>query len=551
MKKTTICSLIFFGLFFACSLLLDGTAVLAASSRSDVKKLTIAGTGDLQGRLDPIQGSVRFDMASPKTAVTGGIDRIATLIKQIRRETPNPVIVLTSGDDLMGRYFHQFKGKAIFTLMEMAGYDILGLGNHDFDGGPGVLAEALESVSIPALCSDLQVEGTVMEKSCSPYLIRDFQGIRIGLFSLMTRDFPVITSGGKVKLSIDRQKTVLEMVHLLRNKGARVIIAVTHIGNREDHNLAAETTGIDIIFGGHSHGYTATVEHTGNTLIVNGGEKGAALVRLDVNLDSSGHIIPDSAEYTLLPVTASIEPDKQVADKLSQYRDQLPRATVIGNTLRKWDLTKTSLRTGESPVADLVTDTIRTRFNTDLVFFNSGAFRGNTSYPAGPVTDTMIAEIDEFENDIILLTIKGKYLLQILETSAKKIGTGGFLQVSGLRFSILPLSPANTGSSRIKNIEILGSDGSHYPLDPERDYLLATNDFLALHGGDGYDQFRKYGHGIRNTYSTMGSIIIDRFLREKTVNPAEPDGRITILRSQGQFNLHHDSQPALLISSGG
>ncbi|WP_228855290.1 bifunctional metallophosphatase/5'-nucleotidase [Desulfomarina profundi] len=541
MKKTTFyslvfsCSLFFTGLFFSVSI-----ADLSASPRSAAKQLTIIGTGDLQGRLDPVREFVP-GMASRKTAVTGGISRIATLIKQIRQETQNPVIVLSSGDDLMGRYFHQFKGKAIFTLMEMAGYDILGLGNHDFDGGPGVLAEALESVSMIALCSDLQVEGTVMEKSCSPYLIRNYQGIRIGFFSLMTRNFPVITSTGKIKLSIDRKNTARKMVSLLRKKGARIIIAVTHTGNREDHKLAGETTGIDIIFGGHSHDYTATVEQTGDTLIVNGGEKGMALVRLDVNLDSSGHIIPDSAKYTLLPVSASIAPEKRVADTLKHYRDQLPKAAIIGNTLKNWDLTKTALRTGESPVADLVTDTIRTRFNADIVLFNSGAFRGNTSYPAGPVTDTMIAEIDEFENDIILLTIKGKHLLQILETSAGKLGTGGFLQVSGIRLSISPASPANADSSRIKSIKTVDPDGSLHPLDPERDYLLATNDFLALHGGDGYGQFRQYGHDIRNTYSTMGSIMIDRFLREQTVSPAKPDGRITILRSKSQFNLHHDS----------
>ena len=542
MKKTTFyslvfsCSLFFMALFFSGSL-----ADLSASPRSTAKQLTIIGTGDLQGHLDPVREFVP-GMASRKTAVIGGISRIATLIKQIRQETQNPVIVLSSGDDLMGRYFHQFKGKAIFTLMKMAGYDILGLGNHDFDGGPGVLAEALESVSIPALCSDLLVKGTVMEKSCSPFLIRNYQGIRLGFFSLMTRDFPVITSAGEVKISLDKQNTVREKISLLRKKGARVIIAVTHIGNREDLNLAAETTGIDIIFGGHSHDYTTTVEQTGNTLVVNGGEKGTALVRLDVTLDSTGHIIPGSAEYALLPISASIAPEKQVADKLRQYRDQLPKAVIIGNTLKEWDLTKTSLRTGESPVANLVTDTIRARFNTDIVLFNSGAFRGNTSYHAGPVTDTMIAEIDEFENDIILLTIKGKHLLQILETSAGKLGTGGFLQVSGIRLTISPqIPPANADSSRIRSIKTVDPDGSLHPLDPERDYLLATNDFLALHGGDGYGQFRQYGHDIRNTYSTMGSIMIDRFLREQTVSPAEPDGRITILRSKSQFNLHHDS----------
>jgi hypothetical protein len=61
---------------------------------------------------------------------------------------------------------------------------------------------------------------------------------------------------------------------------------------------------------------------------------------------------------------------------------------------------------------------------------------------------------------------------------------------------------------------------------------VATNDFLALHGGDGYFQFKQFGHSIRNTYSTMGSILTDRFIKEHTVSPEEVDGRITIIHSQ-------------------
>jgi 5'-nucleotidase len=520
------------GLLLFFSLAFSEAATLPDSSCFPAKKLTIIGTGDLQGHLEPSSRSVHLGLSSPKTEVTGGISRIGTLIEQVRQDTTNPVIILSSGDDLMGRYFRQFSGKAIYELMDMAGYEILAPGNHDFDGGPGVLAEALESVSISALCSDLQVAGTVMENSCRQYLVKEYQGIRIGFFSLMTGHFPLITSAGNVRLHPDRKQLVREMVGILRKKGARVIIAITHIGSGEDVRLARQTAGIDIIFGGHSHSYGTRLIKINNTLIVNGGEKGSALVRLDINLDSSGHILADSAEYTLLPVSAALTPDRTISKKLKYYRDKLPTTAVIGKTLKKWNLTKTGLRDGESPVADLITDTIRHRFNTDIVLFNSGAFRGNTSYPAGPVTDTMISEIDEFENDIILLAIKGKYLRQILETSADRIGTGGFLQVSGLRFSIT-LSPSlPPGTGKIGDLEIISKNGLPRPIEPEQDYLVATNDFLALHGGDGYFQFKQFGHSIRNTYSTMGSILTDRFIKEHTVSPEEVDGRITIIHSQ-------------------
>ena len=82
----------------------------------------------------------------------------------------------------MGPYFHQFHGKAIFGLMEKAGYQILALGNHEFDKGPGVLAEALDTISFPVPCTDLEVQGTVLEQRCRPCLIREYQGVRIGFF---------------------------------------------------------------------------------------------------------------------------------------------------------------------------------------------------------------------------------------------------------------------------------------------------------------------------------------------------------------------------------
>jgi len=190
----------------------------------------------------------------------------------------------------------------------------------------------------------------------------------------------------------------MSLIELLKNKGAEVIIAVTHIGTDRDRKLATEVQGIDIIFGGHLHNYQSKLERVGDTLIVNGGEKGMALVRLDVDLDEMNRVVADSATYSLIPITADIKPDSEVEQQLSQYYSQLPAATVLGTTEKKWDLTSATLRSRESGVADMITDMIRTQFQTDIVLFNSGAFRGNARIPPGSVTDAMLAEIDEYHH---------------------------------------------------------------------------------------------------------------------------------------------------------
>lgn len=175
-------SIILFSLLFTFFLGCSSLPAAPSGSSTIAKQLTFIGTADLQGHLESALRSIDLGGEGQKTDVVGGIARIATLIKDIINQSPGPVIVLSSGDDLMGRYFHTFNGKAIFTLLDTAGYEILALGNHEFDRGPGLLAQALEKTKFTTLCSDLAIKGTVMEDSCQPLLIRKYHTVQIGFF---------------------------------------------------------------------------------------------------------------------------------------------------------------------------------------------------------------------------------------------------------------------------------------------------------------------------------------------------------------------------------
>ena len=507
---------------------------------SETRRLIFIGTADLQGRLGPVERSVNLGNDGTAVPVVGGIARIASTIKKIKQSEKAPVIVISSGDDLMGSYFHSFDGKAIFELMGKAGYDILGLGNHEFDRGPGVLGEALEKTDFTTLCSDLLVVGTALENSCQPYLIREFDTIKVGFFSLMTEEFPFVTSGGNVRLQADNQAVAQNMVTLLKQQGADIVVAVTHVGADQDRHLAASVDGIDIIFGGHSHNYLLDYEHVGSTLIVNGGEKGPALVYLDISFAQDNTILKNSVHFRLIPVTRDIEEDKHVKSLLASYKEKMPAAVVLGKTETTWDLSKSSVRSGESTVADLVNDLIRKKFAVDIVFNNAGAFRGNKEYPPGPVTDTMLHEIDEFENDVYLLNIKGRYLKEILEHSASQVGQGGFLQLSGLRFTVNMSAKAQiltdqndtwsvtSDGGRVADIKIVARDGSYHALDLDKTYSIACNAYLAERSGDKYFWFKQYGQDPRNTYTTLYSVLAEEFGKQKILNTPETDGRITL-----------------------
>ncbi len=508
------------------------------------RQLTFLATADLQGQLEPSTSSIRLNGSDQKTRVVGGISRIASLIKEVKATNDHPVIALTSGDDLMGRYFHTFHGKAISSLFSVAGYSIFAPGNHEFDFGPAVLGKALEQSNMVILCSDMDSKGTALEKTCQRSFIKEYDAIRIGYFSLMTPDFSSITHAGDVSLRGSNSAIAREMVTALQAQGADIIVAITHIGIDLDRELAAEVDGIDLIFGGHSHGYLPELETINNTLIVNGGEKGVAVVRLDVNLDKNKRILPQSASYSLLPVLASTPEDPEAAKKLQYFTQQLPAAVVLGSTEAEWHLDKKSLRSGESSVANMVNDLILEKFQVDLVLNNSGAFRGQKVYPAGPVTDTMLHEVDEFNNNIYLLKIKGKYLREILEHSAASLGHGAFLQIAGARIKIMTTATkqeivqtdkqwrVTRPGQQILTVQMRSHDGSYTSLDPEKIYSVATNAFLASNGGDKYFWFKQYGTEQNNTYTSLYSVMAMKIGQTKILNPVQADGRIHLVTKQ-------------------
>jgi len=507
------------------------------------QQLIFLHTADLHGRIEPSKRVIQIDDSGKQQEVVGGLNRIASVIKNIEQsDVDTPVITLSSGDDLMGKYFNYFDGNATLDLMSQAGYDIVSLGNHEFNRGPEVLAKSLKKTDIKALCSDLVIADTALEGSCLPYYIATFGSTRVGFFSLMTKEFPSITNGENVQLKDNNLNVAKQMVHLLREQGADFIVAVTHIGLKQDRLLAANVEGIDIIFGGHSHILLFDYEQIGQTILLSGGEKGDALLSLNISLDQNSKIINESIQFHLIPITEDILEDEATKIKLSSYQQKIPAEVVLGTTETHWDLRKATIRSKESTVAGLVNDLIREKFNVDIVLNNSGAFRSNKDFPPGLVTDAMLREIDKFENDIYLVKIKGRYLKEILEHSASGMGSGGFLQVSGLRYTIDSSAETqilNNGhdtwsvekaGGKVTHVEIVNTHGVTSAVDPNKVYSLACNAFLVEKMGDGYFWFKQYGSDFQNTYLTIYSVLTEAFHINKTINIPAPDGRISFIQ---------------------
>jgi len=500
------------------------------------KNISIVGTADLQGMLESSVQKIDLDGDGKLDKVEmGGISHLATLYKALKKENPNTVIV-SAGDDLMGRYFHVFKGKAILSMMSHAGYDLYAFGNHEFDKGSDVLAEALEGVGFTSLCSDLNVSKSALNGKCQAYEIREIDGVKVGFFSLIVEKFSNSTGEKKVTLLANNVTIAKRMVKGLKEKGATVIVLISHIGYKVDTALAKRVKGIDLIFGGHSHAYIKKIGRIHKTAIVNGGEQGSQVVKVDLPLDKNQKVIHSKVRMTKIPVTSQYIADEVVEKYLKGYQEKLPKSIVLGQTKRNWIMDSKVNRKGESEVANMINDLIREKYKVDIVLNNAGAFRGKKLYAKGDITNNMLKEIDEFGNYAYLLTLKGKYLKPILEKSASNYGHGGLLHPSGLKYTIelqkekqlVKDEKITKKGNRVKDIKIL-EKGKWVDIDIKKEYTLAINSFIGREDGDGFFWFRKYGTDIQNTYATFYSIMSEEIDEKKELTPKEKDRRLIIL----------------------
>ncbi len=140
--------------------------------------ITILHTNDTHSQIDPMPEN------DPQFPGKGGVARRATLVKRIRKENPNTLLV-DAGDQFQGTpYFNFFRGEVEYKAMSMIGYDVVTLGNHEFDNGVDALAAAMKFANFEFVSSNYEVRGTPLEASVKPYVVRVVGGVRVGLFGM-------------------------------------------------------------------------------------------------------------------------------------------------------------------------------------------------------------------------------------------------------------------------------------------------------------------------------------------------------------------------------
>ena len=262
-------------------------------------KLTVLHTNDQHSRIEP------FDASYTKNPNPGGFARRASLIQKIRSEEKN-VLLLDSGDIFQGTpYFNFFGGELEFKLMSMMRYDASTMGNHDFDNGLQGFMKVLPNANFPFICSNYDFKNTILDGKTEAYKIFIKDGIKVGIFAVGIELNGLV---GKKNYAETIYQDPIEMAQhyadFLRNeKKCDLVICLSHIGfdyqdqpdKISDKHLAAKTSGIDLILGGHTHTFLKEPlkfkNKNGNNVIVNQvGWAGILLGRLDFYFDKNKNV---------------------------------------------------------------------------------------------------------------------------------------------------------------------------------------------------------------------------------------------------------------------
>jgi 5'-nucleotidase len=262
----------------------------ALSANADETIVTILHTNDTHSQIDPLPPNDR-------NAGKGGVARRATLVKRIRKENPNTLLI-DAGDVLQGTpYFNFFKGEVEYKAMSAIGYDVGTLGNHEFDNGVEALAAALKFANFDIVSANYDVKGTALEGRVKPYVVKTVGGIRVGLFGLGISPVALITAENFKGITFnDPVIAARNVVKILREQErCALVVCMSHLGyplssrrsnTIEDPQLAAQVDGIDFIASGHSHLFMENpVEQTqpcgAKTLIFQVGKSGINVGRVD------------------------------------------------------------------------------------------------------------------------------------------------------------------------------------------------------------------------------------------------------------------------------
>ena len=462
---------------------------VTAKKNERVYQITLLHTNDHHGRFWK-NSKGEYGMGARKT-----------LIDRIRAEVESKgglLLLLDAGDVNTGIPESKIlNAKPDILGMNLLGYDAMAVGNHEFDNPVSILLIQQSWMKFPLLSANIYDKIT-KKLLFKPFTTFDFKGLKIIILGLVTED--TVKQGNPENIGnlefVNAIDTCRKIVPRLKEK-SDILIALTHLGYYPNAShgpnapgsvsLARAVDGIDVIVDGHTHTILEQPDVQNNTIIVQAGEYGKYLGRLD--LEYSGGKLTKKA-YRLIPVnlkkkikkdnkTIRVFVDKEIPEDyetiefLSKYQEIGVEKfnMVVGFSNAKFIGDRDITRNFETSLGNLVCRAAMSKTFADLSVINSGGIRAGL--PSGSITYKDILKVSPFGNTICTVMLTGKELAAYLEKAINmEKDTGAFAQISGATIVV--------SRKKISQVLIRGKI-----LSDSKKYKLVIPSYIAA-GGDGY-----------------------------------------------------------------
>jgi 5'-nucleotidase/UDP-sugar diphosphatase len=420
-------------------------------------------------------------------------------------------------------------------MMNQLGYDAMTVGNHEFDDGPEVLRGFVDALNFPILMSNADFSAEpLLAGSLQKSTVISVNGELIGLIGLTPQDTNELSSPGKGVNFTDPSDAVQHQVDALTGASVNIIIVLSHSGYDVDQAVAANTTGVDIIVGGHSNTYLSNTSDrakgpyptmVGNTAIVQAYAYSKYLGELNATFDDDGNLLSATGE----PITMNSEvvEDAATVARIAEAAEPLIeiRNKVVGTTSTVIEGSREICRVSECEMGNLVADSHLDRVadqGISIAILNGGGIRA--SIDVGDVTMGDVLTVLPFQNMVSTMQLSGANVIAALENGVSKVEevAGRFPQVAGVRFTFDTSVAPNEG----RVTEVLVANGDNWePIDPDAMYGVVTNSYMRS-GGDGYSVFANESVNAYDYGPNQENVVADYMAAGGAYTPYT-DGRIT------------------------
>jgi len=424
-----------------------------------------------------------YEITPVEGGQAGGLARVAGLRQQLLRRDPNTITVL-AGDFLSPSALgtarvdgERLAGRQMVAALNALGLDVAAVGNHEFDVSEDAFLARVAEADFPFVSANVRTAtgrpfADVPPRLVLPVVAAPGDTVRVGIASV------VLPSNDAAYVRyVDADSTLRAEVARL-DAEADVVIGLTHLAFADDVAAAATIPGLDMVLGGHEHENVRAYRGPDLTPVLKADANARTVYVHRVTLDRATGDVSVASE--LVPITPATPTDPATAAVVEEWveaayagfrADGFDPDRVAVVTTEALDGREGTVRTRPARLGTLIAEGFRQVSGAEAALFNGGSVRVDDVLTAGPFTEYDAIRVLPFGGTVVTVTMPGALLTRVLEQGEANAGTGGYLQTAGI---------GRAGDAWTVNGE---------PVDPERAYTIATNDFLVSGRETGLDYF--------------------------------------------------------------